>query len=216
LSESLVSGPPDAKPRRGRRPGSTNRPRGVEANRTLVNIWDVLARAEKPMTIEEIADALSDRGLRDNSDALILYKQAHSTHGELDALWNNEAPPREIMDVAWVEWVAKWVDSGRINKTFIATSDPGVSLKSRYAIRRYSANRDNPPMVYEWQVSTERHLVPYDPEKRDQANQGHTAGIDFLRGLADLDLKRKRDRVPDDVKKLLEKAEQAIRARPSE
>jgi hypothetical protein len=199
--------------RRGRPPGA-KRPRGEEANRTLVNIWDVLARAEKPMTIEEIADALSARGLRDNSDALILYKHAHSTHGELDGLWNNEAPPREIMDVAWSEWVARWVHSGIDSKAFTVETDPGVSLKSRSAVRRYSANRDKPPMVYVPHVTIDRHLVPYDPERRDQANQGHTAGIEFLRRLADLDVKRKRAPVPDDVRELLEMAEKAIRARP--
>ncbi len=65
-------------------------------------------------------------------------------------------------------------------------------------------------MVYRWFITSESRLVPYDPEQRDQANQGHTAGIEFLRRLAEIDSKRK---VPADVRELLDLAEKAIRAR---
>jgi hypothetical protein len=68
-------------------------------------------------------------------------------------------------------------------------------------------------MVYRWFVTSERRLVPYDPDQRDQANQGHTAGIEFLRRFAELDSKRK---VPADLRELLDLAEKAIRARPGE
>jgi hypothetical protein len=56
-------------------------------------------------------------------------------------------------------------------------------------------------------------LVPYDPEQRDQANQGHTAGIEFLRRVTELDSKRK---LPADLRDLLDLAEKAIRARTGE
>jgi len=56
--------------RQGRRQGS-----GEEASRTIVNIWDVLARSESPMAVEEIAAELSRRGLRDSTDAVMFHKQ---------------------------------------------------------------------------------------------------------------------------------------------
>ena len=190
-----------------------------ESSRTTVNIWDVLARSEDPLTVEEIATELSRRGLRDNTDAVIFHKQEMAAKLEpaaakaFEALWASESPPPDFLEEAWLAYVTHWLRAASDKNAFIVVTDEGTDPRSAKAIKRYSANRQKPPMVYRWFVSSERRLVPYDPEQRDQANQGHTAGIEFLRRFAELDGKRK---VPADLRELLDLAEKAIRARTGE
>jgi hypothetical protein len=190
-----------------------------ESSRTTVNIWDVLARSEGPLTVEEIATELSRRGLRDNTDAVIFHKQEMAAKLEpaaakaFEALWASESPPPDFLEEAWIAYVTHWLRAGSDKSAFVVTTDDGIDPRSAKAIKLYSANRQKPPLVYRWFVSSDRRLVPYDPEQRDQANQGHTAGIEFLRRLAELDGKRK---VPTDLRELLDLAEKAIRARTGE
>jgi len=194
-----------------RRQGSSD-----EASRTAVNIWDVVVRSENPLTVEEIAAELSRRGLRDNTDAVMFHKQEMAAKLDpaaakaFEALWANESPPTDFLEEAWLAYVMHWLRAGPDTKAFLVTTEDGVDPRSAKAVKRYSANRERPPMVYRWFITSERRLVPYDPEQRDQANQGHTAGIEFLRRLAEVDSKRK---VPADVRELLDLAEKAIRAR---
>ena len=194
-----------------RRQGSSD-----EASRTTVNIWDVLVRSENPLTVEEIAAELSRRGLRDNTDAVMFHKQEMAAKLDpaaakaFEALWANESPPTDFLEEAWLAYVTHWLRAGPDTKAFLVTTGDGVDPRSAKAVKRYSANRERPPMVYRWFITSESRLVPYDPEQRDQANQGHTAGIEFLRRLAEIDSKRK---VPADVRELLDLAEKAIRAR---
>jgi hypothetical protein len=190
-----------------------------EASRTVVNIWDVLARSENSLMVEEIATELSRRGLRDNTDAVMFHKQEMAAKLDpaaakaFEALWANESPPADFLEEAWLAYVTHWLRAGSDKNAFVVTIDEGTDPRSSKAIRRYSANRQKPPMVYRWFVTSERRLVPYDPDQRDQANQGHTAGIEFLRRFAELDSKRK---VPADLRELLDLAERAIRARTGE
>ncbi len=190
-----------------------------ESSRTTVNIWDVLARSEDPLTVEEIATELSRRGLRDNTDAVIFHKQEMAAKLEpaaakaFEALWASESPPPDFLEEAWLAYVTHWLRAASDKNAFVVVTDDGIAPRSATAVNRYSANRQKPPMVYRWFVSSERRLVPYDPEQRDQANQGHTAGIEFLRRFAELDSKRK---VPADLRELLDLAEKAIRARTGE
>ena len=194
-----------------RRQGSSD-----EASRTAVNIWDVVVRSEDPLTVEEIAAELSRRGLRDNTDAVMFHKQEMAAKLDpaaakaFEALWANESPPTDFLEEAWLAYVMHWLRAGPDSKAFLVTTEDGVDPRSAKAVKRYSANRERPPMVYRWFITSERRLVPYDPEQRDQANQGHTAGIEFLRRLAEIDSKRK---LPADVRELLDLAEKAIRAR---
>ena len=194
-----------------RRQGSSD-----EASRTAVNIWDVVVRSENPLTVEEIAAELSRRGLRDNTDAVMFHKQEMAAKLDpaaakaFEALWANESPPTDFLEEAWLAYVMHWLRAGPDTKAFLVTTEDGIDPRSAKAVKRYSANRERPPMVYRWFITSERRLVPYDPEQRDQANQGHTAGIEFLRRLAEVDSKRK---VPADVRELLDLAEKAIRAR---
>ncbi len=199
---------------------SPARPRGTEeASRTTVNIWDVLARSENPLTVEEIAAELSRRGLRDNTDAVMFHKQEMAAKLEpaaakaFEALWANESPPADFLEEAWIAYVTHGLRTGSDKNAFVVTTGDGVDPRSTKAVKRYSANQQKPPLIYRWFVSSERRLVPYDPEQRDQANQGHTAGIEFLRRLTELDTKRK---VPADLRELLDLAEKAIRARTGE
>jgi hypothetical protein len=182
-----------------------------------VNIWDVCYRSEKPLSIEEIAAELDHRGLRFVTDALMFFKQ-HESPGRaaLWRKWGNESPPPETVDEAWLAYVAHLV--GQCSHSYFLTSrvEEGFNPKNTRAPRRYSANTDKPPKVYRQVISVERTLVPYDPDKRDEANRGHAAGIDFLNELANLDVNRKRHPVPADVRALLALAEKAIRARPSD
>ena len=190
-----------------------------EASRTTVNIWDVLARSENPLMVEEIAAELSRRGLRDNTDAVMFHKQEMAAKLDpaaakaFEALWANESPPPDFLEEAWLAYVTHWLRAGSDNNAFVVTTDEGIDPRSPKAIKRYNANRQKAPMVYRWFVTSERRLVPYDPDQRDQANQGHTAGIEFLRRFAELDTKRK---VPADLRELLDLAEKAIRARTGE
>jgi hypothetical protein len=190
-----------------------------EASRTVVNIWDVLARSENSLMVEEIATELSRRGLRDNTDAVMFHKQEMAAKLDpaaakaFEALWANESPPADFLEEAWLAYVTHWLRAGSDKNAFVVTTDEGTDPRSSKAIKRYSANRQKPPMVYRWFVTSERRLVPYDPDQRDQANQGHTAGIEFLRRFAELDSKRK---VPADLRELLDLAERAIRARTGE
>jgi hypothetical protein len=190
-----------------------------EASRTVVNIWDVLARSENSLMVEEIATELSRRGLRDNTDAVMFHKQEMAAKLDpaaakaFEALWANESPPADFLEEAWLAYVTHWLRAGSDKNAFVVTTDEGTDPRSSKAIKRYSANRQKPPMVYRWFVTSERRLVPYDPDQRDQANQGHTAGIEFLRPFAELDSKRK---VPADLRELLDLAERAIRARTGE
>ena len=189
---------------------------GEEASRTTVNIWDVLARSESPLTVEEIAAELSRRGLRDNTDAVMFHKQQMAAKLDpaaakaFEALWGNESPPADFLEEAWLSYVAHWLHAGPDTKAFLVTTDEQAGSRGAKAVKRYSANRQRPPMVYRWFVTSERRLVPYDPEQRDEANQGHTAGIEFLRRHAELDSKR---RLSPEVRELLDLAERAIRAR---
>ena len=130
-----------------------------------------------------------------------------------EALWANESPPPDFLEEAWVAYVTHGLRAGPDKRAFVVTADEGVDARSPKAVKRYSANRQKPPLVYRWFVSSERRLVPYDPDQRDQANQGHTAGIEFLRRVSELDAKRK---VPADIRELLDLAEKAIRARTGE
>jgi hypothetical protein len=192
---------------------------GDEASRTTVNIWDVLARSEKSLTVEEIAAELSKRGLRDNTDAVMFHKGEMAAKLDpaaakaFETLWANESPPPDFLEEAWIAFVAHGLRSGSGTKMFLVTTDEDTDPHSPNAIKRYMANRQKPPMVYRWFITSERRLVPYDPDQRDQANQGHTAGIEFLRRFAELDGKR---RVPADLRELLDIAEKAIRARTGE
>jgi hypothetical protein len=169
--------------------------------------------------VEEIAAELSRRGLRDNTDAVMFHKQEMAAKLDpaaakaFEALWANESPPSDFLEEAWLAYVTHWLRAGSDKNAFVVTIDEGTDPRSSKAIRRYSANRQKPPMVYRWFVTSERRLVPYDPDQRDQANQGHTAGIEFLRRFAELDSKRK---VPADLRELLDLAERAIRARTGE
>ena len=119
----------------------------------------------------------------------------------------------DFLEEAWVAYVTHGLRAGPDKSVFVVTADEGVDARSPKAVKRYSANRQKPPLVYRWFVSSERRLVPYDPDQRDQANQGHTAGIEFLRRVSELDAKRK---VPADIRELLDLAEKAIRARTGE
>jgi hypothetical protein len=190
-----------------------------EASRTTVNIWDVLARSEHPLKLEEIAAELTRRGLRDNTDAVIFHKQEMAAKLEpaaakaFEALWANESPPPDFLEEAWLAYIAHSLRAPSDKNAFVVTTDEGTDPRSPKAIKRYGANTQKAPMVYRWFVSSERRLVPYEPEQRDQANQGHTAGIEFLRRFAELDSKRK---IPADLRELLDLAEKAIRARTGE
>jgi hypothetical protein len=42
-------------------------------------------------------------------------------------------------------------------------------------------------MVYQYFVTTEQRLVPYDPEQCDQLNESHTADMDLLRRKPELE-----------------------------
>ena len=195
------------------------RPKGqkkAEASRMTVNIWDVCRRSEKPLTVEEIADQLRGRGLDMNADALMFYKKKELAKlddvlaKQFEDAWSNEAPPAEVIDRAWSLFVAHCVQVSCQAQALTVTTAEGVDPRSRHAERRYSANLDSPPMVYQYFVTTEQRLVPYDPEQRDQLNDGHTAGMEFLRRKAELGARNPK---PAEARELLDLAETAIRAK---
>ena len=195
------------------------RPKGQkksEATRMTVNIWDVCRRSDKALTVEEIADQLRGRGLDMNADALMFYKKKELAKlddvlaKQFEDAWSNEAPPAEVIDRAWSLFVADCVQVSCHAKALTVTTADGVDPRSRHAERRYSANLDSPPMVYQYFVTTEQRLVPYDPEQRDQLNEGHTAGMEFLRRKAELGARAPK---PAEARELLDLAETAIRAK---
>ena len=195
------------------------RPRGqkkAEASRMTVNIWDVCRRADKPLTVEEIADQLRGRGLDMNADALMFYKKRELAKlddvlaKQFEDAWSNEAPPTGGDRPSVVTFVAHCVQVSCQAKVLAVTTAEGVDLRNRNAERSYSANLDNPPMVTQYFVTTEQRLVPYDPEQREQLNEGHTAGMDFLRRKAELGARNPR---PAEARELLDLAETAIRAK---
>jgi hypothetical protein len=183
--------------------------RGEEASRMSVNTWDVCYRSETPLTVAQIADELTARGLRQNTDAVLLYKRNHSSNGELDGLWTNESPPQEVLDVAWREYVADTVRELLRYKRLTSTKGPGGNPHD--PDRAYVANRNKPPMVYRSVVVVQRKLVPYDPEYRDKANEAQTAGLTFLERLADLE--HRRNKPAADIREMLDLAATAIRSR---
>lgn len=182
----------------------------------VVNIWDVCARSKEPLTIEEIAHQLQARGLEMNADALIFYKNRELAKldpviaKQFENAWTNESPPAEVIDKAWHEYVAHVVQTGPASRHLSASTDDDRRPHDRSAVRRYSANRQKPPLVYRYLVTTERKLVPYDPEQREQANEAHTAGMEFLRRKAELG---NRSPKATEVRELLDLAETAIRAK---
>ena len=181
-----------------------------------VNIWDVCRRSDKPLTVDDIADQLRGRGLDMNADALMFYKKTELAKlddvlaKQFEDAWSNDAPPPEVIDRAWSLFVADCVKVSYQAKALTVTTEEGVDPRSRHAERRYSANLNSPPMVYRYFVTTEQRLVPYDPEQRDQLNEGHTAGMEFLRRKAELGARAPK---PAEARELLDLAETAIRAK---
>jgi hypothetical protein len=180
-------------------------PRGRESSRIAVDIWDVCYRADRPLTIDEIANELKSRGRQFITDAMLLYKERRP---ELASLWTNESPPAEVLDVAWREYVTQSVRAQCQLKQLKSTRGPGGNTASSGP---YMVNHDRPPMVYRNSVTIDRKLVPYDPEYRDQANQAQSAGMEFLAKVEAPDIAKRR--LPAEVRELLDLAITAIRAK---
>jgi hypothetical protein len=190
-----------------------------------VNIWDVCHRAGKPLTVEEIAAALTRGGRQLVNDALVWYKvKCEKDNPGSTAMWStNERPPQETIDNAWLRFVLNEVreSSGSQAMTsrtprLIITTDEGVDARNPKAVKRYSANPDKPPMVYRTTTVTSRELVPYDPDYREQTNTAHAAGMEFLAGYDQLGQNGHRSTNPE-LRKLCDLAARAIRvARPAE
>ena len=191
--------------------------RGEEASRMAVNIWDVLYRSDQPLTFPQIADELTARGLRMNTDAMLWYiphleaTGKAGTAAEYRKLYSNTTPPPGILDDAWRDYVQFKVREQCGSKRVTSTMGPGGNTKAE--MRTYTANRDKPPMVYRTVITTTRSMVPYDPDFRDKANEAQTAGITFLQRYADL--KQQKHLPVAKIRELLDLAEAAVRAKPA-
>lgn len=183
-----------------------------ETDKHRVFLYKLLHNAPVPMTFDEIVKEIM-MAPGNFSRACVDY-QAHVgiTGGTLDEHGQEEAKRWWVLDLLTVPaGSTDGVPKAGANKLFISTSPrgrtQGVPLTS--PDRRWSANPDNPPKVWEERIT--RELVPWTPEI-GAVGAKVSAGMRFL---ADLDAYRARHaKISHDVAEMLDSAEQAIRNTP--
>ncbi|HEY5116219.1 MAG TPA: hypothetical protein VIJ00_11905 [Nakamurella sp.] len=156
---------------------------GRAAAAPIVDVYDVLLRSDKPMTVPQIAHALELRGKLSGylSDALREYTAT------LPAAVQAEIPERPSADYgqeAWLWWVRRWVTYGRQVEWFQVMSRGRVSSGVRVREGEYAANRDKPPMVWRGAGPGTRPVLAGRAGRRGGQAQRRDAVRERRRGVA--------------------------------
>jgi hypothetical protein len=185
----------------------TGRQNQRETDKHRVFLYKLLHNAPAPMTFDEIVKEMM-MAPGNFSRACVDY-QAHVgvTGGTLDEHGQDEAKRWWVLDLLTIHNGSTVI----ANKLFI-TNIPGrrghgIALTSPE--RKWSANPDHPPKVWEERIT--RELVNWTPEIGAIGAKA-SAGMRYLAELGSY--RAKHARIPNELVELLEAGEQAIRNNP--
>ena len=184
--------------------------RGRHASSELVEVYKILTKAGEPLTIPQIAERMPKTGYA--SAAM----QAYKTHlkekqpGVWTALESLSRWPEETQHEAMVWWIRQIVRLGCQKEILKVTAKPVQNMYGTVREGTYAAGR--PPKVLRtvW-VEKTNELVDWSPDEETALNEGHTAGMEFMRRLEEV--RGGKTRLTQREREMYELAEKAIRPR---
>lgn len=187
---------------------------GPVANSATVKAYELLKRADGPLTVRELAEQFPTTGF--GSASMRAYREWADEHDEsTSALLAQigDAWPKATRQTAMEWWIyhrVLKVGSKTLTRSFHFRSATGRGAGRNFDYRDSLWLPDRPPKVRIKVWVEQATTVDWTPELEADLKQGAAAGIEYLAKLDEHRAKRGRRTKTDD---LLDLAERAIRAR---
>jgi len=179
-------------------------PRGGRAASTrIVEVYRILVKAGRPLTVPQIAEQMP-KGLL--SAAMNKYREHKERTEPTWLIGKGTRWDAACQTEAMVWWTRRIVNHGRETGVFIVTSKGHFSGAAGRREGTYTPGR--PPMVRRIRYVERAPLVPWSLEDEIALNGGVGAGMEFMRQLGEY--RERGKHTATETKALLDLAERAI------